>query len=266
MTASLRTLLSGVLDYAGLFPPAKLPLDEAFANYLRYRAGPNAWMLGRFVIPAVRLCELREYSHLLTTLSLPIALAVLGQGGDTCEKIRDGLESDLNSVVEFRRQYAERVVINALEVRLPVEAAVLPAALSHLLCDIERRVVKEGLSPFTLFLEESHLGPKATPPHAVQTYRGIDMTWDDTDKDYPLGTLGLGVKLRCGGVDATAIPPVDQVARTLVISMFINAKLKFTGRSAPSASPLRPFAWCDDARLHQPVCGRSTSSPPPVRR
>ncbi len=55
MSASLRALLSGVVDYAGLFPPARLPLEEAIHNYARYRQGPDAWMLGRFVIPAARL-------------------------------------------------------------------------------------------------------------------------------------------------------------------------------------------------------------------
>src|SRR5262249_50197201 len=29
MTASLRALLSGIIDYAGLFPPEKLPLEQA---------------------------------------------------------------------------------------------------------------------------------------------------------------------------------------------------------------------------------------------
>ena len=46
---SLRALLTGVIDYAGLFPPAKLPMDQALSNYLRYRDGPDAWMLGNFV-------------------------------------------------------------------------------------------------------------------------------------------------------------------------------------------------------------------------
>ena len=57
MNASLRALLSGVVDYAGLFPPAGLPLDQAIRNYARYRQGSDAWMLGRFVIPAARLAE-----------------------------------------------------------------------------------------------------------------------------------------------------------------------------------------------------------------
>jgi hypothetical protein len=56
--SAIRTLLRESIDYAGLFPPARLPLEEAFDNYLRYRTEPEAWMLARFVIPVGRLDEL----------------------------------------------------------------------------------------------------------------------------------------------------------------------------------------------------------------
>jgi hypothetical protein len=54
---ALRSLLSGVIDYAGLFPPASLSMSAAVANYAAYRTGENAWMLGRFIVPVVRLEE-----------------------------------------------------------------------------------------------------------------------------------------------------------------------------------------------------------------
>lgn len=60
MIASIKALLSSVVDYAGLFPPAKLDLEEAMANYARYRRTSHAWMLGRFVLPASRLKEFEE--------------------------------------------------------------------------------------------------------------------------------------------------------------------------------------------------------------
>src|SRR5215471_18621786 len=57
LAASLRALLSGLVDYAGLFPPAGLAMPEAVANYERYRRGLWAWALGRFVVPLARLAE-----------------------------------------------------------------------------------------------------------------------------------------------------------------------------------------------------------------
>lgn len=56
--AALRTLLSELIDYAGLFPPAGLPLAEAASNYGSYLRSPDAWALGRLVIPAGQLAEL----------------------------------------------------------------------------------------------------------------------------------------------------------------------------------------------------------------
>jgi hypothetical protein len=55
---ALGALLEGVVDYAGLFPPAALDLPAAVAEYDARRRGPDAWMLGRFILPASRLGEL----------------------------------------------------------------------------------------------------------------------------------------------------------------------------------------------------------------
>jgi len=57
MTKSLRVLLDRLIDYAGLFPPAALSMQDAVRNYARYRDGDYAWALGRFVVPKERVRE-----------------------------------------------------------------------------------------------------------------------------------------------------------------------------------------------------------------
>ena len=59
MSKALRTLLEGIVDYAGLFPPAALDLPSAARNYQAYRSGGDRWMLGRFVVGVAKLPELR---------------------------------------------------------------------------------------------------------------------------------------------------------------------------------------------------------------
>ena len=54
---ALLSLLTGLIDYAGLFPPAGLGMDAAVRNYGSYVHGKHAWMLGRFIVPAARLEE-----------------------------------------------------------------------------------------------------------------------------------------------------------------------------------------------------------------
>ena len=54
MTA-LRALLAGLVDYAGLFPPAALNMPSAVRSYAEYAASDDAWILGRFVVPSAHL-------------------------------------------------------------------------------------------------------------------------------------------------------------------------------------------------------------------
>ena len=62
VTASLRTLLTEIVDYAGLFPPSELTMATAVQNYSNYLKAEHAWMLGRFVCPVARLEEFGEYA------------------------------------------------------------------------------------------------------------------------------------------------------------------------------------------------------------
>ena len=64
---------ASLIDYAGLFPPAALPMQQAVENYARYRASPEAWMLGRFVLPANRLPEFERWCPQRFPLSLLLA-------------------------------------------------------------------------------------------------------------------------------------------------------------------------------------------------
>ena len=57
MTRSLHILMDALIDYAGLFPPASLSMEQAVANYERYRRERHATYLGRFVVPVERLGE-----------------------------------------------------------------------------------------------------------------------------------------------------------------------------------------------------------------
>jgi len=54
---SLRALLSNLIDYAGLYPPAELPLPIVLERYRGFLASPDAWILNRLVLPAVKLSE-----------------------------------------------------------------------------------------------------------------------------------------------------------------------------------------------------------------
>jgi len=60
---ALRQLLTSMIDYAGLFPPAQLPLPEVVANYAAYVNDPASWMLARLIVPAARLAEFQQVAN-----------------------------------------------------------------------------------------------------------------------------------------------------------------------------------------------------------
>jgi hypothetical protein len=49
--------MRGLVDYAGLFPPASLDMLRAVQQHREYLMGKDRWALGRFVVPASRLGE-----------------------------------------------------------------------------------------------------------------------------------------------------------------------------------------------------------------
>jgi hypothetical protein len=65
---ALRALLERFIDYAGLFPPASVPLDATIANYHSYQNSDHRWMLRWLVLP-VSQCE-TVHAALRPSLSL----------------------------------------------------------------------------------------------------------------------------------------------------------------------------------------------------
>lgn len=64
MTAA-DVLMEGLVDYAGLFPPASQDMRAAVESYAAYRAGPDQLALGRFIVPVARLAEFEAAARAL---------------------------------------------------------------------------------------------------------------------------------------------------------------------------------------------------------
>lgn len=95
--ASATALLAGVVDYAGLFPPAGLSMSAAAAEYQAAHTSAHAWMLGRFVVPAARLLELAEAGAALHTITPWLISAI----------VRDGSGDDLAAIAAFNADTAQ---------------------------------------------------------------------------------------------------------------------------------------------------------------
>ena len=109
--ASARALLSGIVDYAGLFPPAALAMEDAAAEYARGRRSPESWMLGRFVLPGGRLADFARAADGL----LPDGGA--GQPWRLSALLGSDARGDSARVVSFNDAHAGRAVTDAVEAK-----------------------------------------------------------------------------------------------------------------------------------------------------
>jgi hypothetical protein len=117
----LRPLLSGIVDYAGLFPPAGLDMPAVVRNYAEYRHDPDAWMLGRLVVPASRLDEL--------ALELRSLDGDDGQWPVTC-LVGEGFRRDLETVDAFNDELSATAHIDTLEGKLATAEAIASASVA----------------------------------------------------------------------------------------------------------------------------------------
>jgi hypothetical protein len=108
MNDTLRALLTRLIDYAGLFPPATLGMPEAVANYARYRDGDHRWMLARFIVPVSRLDELESAAAAHLTNADEWILSVL-PGVD--------VTADLDRIEAFNRRNENRARIDTMEAK-----------------------------------------------------------------------------------------------------------------------------------------------------
>lgn len=106
---SARALLAGVIDYAGLFPPAGLPMREAVGEYVAACSSRDGWMLGRFVLPAGKLPELDCTLTPEAEASMPWRLSAI---------VRDGSEADHASIEAFgSRHQGSHLAVDSVECR-----------------------------------------------------------------------------------------------------------------------------------------------------
>jgi hypothetical protein len=101
-----------------MFPPAKLPLEEAIRNYARYRTEPESWMLGRFICPAARLEELTPYLEELKSGNTPILISALGRGGKEFSEFHQGIKEDFQAIISFNRNHSKIARVDTFEIKV----------------------------------------------------------------------------------------------------------------------------------------------------
>jgi len=182
MRASVRALAAGLVDYAGLFPPAQLGMAEAIRNYAGYLGGPHAWMLARFIIPVARLDEFDAVSGEILPSgkgSAPWRIAALAG---------DDLAADAQKALKFNCRHWEG------------------SALGHAVIDTIELRAAPGFD---------FAAARAAAPDFFTLYMEIAPGDDALSRLESIQLAGARAKIRMGGVTADAFPGPDEVVAFL---------------------------------------------------
>lgn len=262
MKASLRELLTEIVDYAGLYPPAALELDPAIRNYARYRQHADAWMLGRFVCPAAKLAALEPYDAELFRQNPPFELAVIGTGASTAEAFFAALQTDLEAMRGCAARHAGRLALDAFEVRMPPDVLGTrdSGAVSGFLRRVDEAFERAGFDGAARFYEPALAGDwRAAVDTLVAGLAGHQSARDgsaapEAEREQSTGAQFVlappwraGFKLRTGGLEASAFPSPEVVAYAIERCRNENLPLKFT---AGLHHPFRRFDAGARAMMH----------------
>lgn len=242
MRASFKAFMQEIIDYAGLFPPANLSLDTSIQKYSQYRKSDDSWMLSRYIIPSARLKELNPYKDNLLTEGDSFAFSVLGKQTETVSEYKGHLQNVVTSLKQFHADHGSHVTTDVLEIKLPRE--VVFANDEDLLSEIYETTARH------------FAGVKEFPSDIY--FEGIfDKNWEkeiglilkslSNYNNSPATEVNVGFKLRCGGVEASMIPSVEQVAFTLNRVRQQNLAIKCT---AGLHHPIRHYDHSVKAKMH----------------
>ena len=173
---AVRALLAGVVDYAGLYPPASLDMATAVAQYADERRGAEAWALGRFVVPAARLEEFQEAYSRLESEAREQAWHL--------SAVTELSSASVERVHAFNQRSRGRVVIDSVEAKLIADVDEMAG--------VERMAAMVG--NLGLFVE---IPIGRDPDRLVQAMK----------------RAGAQAKVRTGGVTADMFPRSRDLAR-----------------------------------------------------
>jgi hypothetical protein len=157
-------------------------MADATQRYDAYRHGPNAWMLGSFVVPSARLMEFERAARPFFSPAEPWPLAVVA-GPD--------FGSDVEVISEFSKRAAPDAAVRAIEVKASTPDEV------------------DAIARSAALLRSSVSAP-------LDTYVEVPITTDPTPMIQAIASHGLRAKVRTGGVTDDAFPAADRLAAFLI--------------------------------------------------
>jgi len=254
-TRSLEALLVGLFDYAGLFPPAKLSMVDAVREYAGARALEHAWMGARFCCPPSRFAEFAAAAAPLWGTGEPWRVAAIGTAGANADVALAALDSDLEEMKRLAATSGGRAIADALEAKLPLDVAYPGAGSPTARRDFLRRAGKcvvrarptmaDVHRTPTVYWEFPLLG-QPNWEESLRSFAASVSAWNATEAP-KLGLVPFALKIRTGGLEASAFPTTAQVAGFIAACRDAEVAFKAT---AGLHHPIRHFAASTSCDMH----------------
>ncbi|MGE5192262.1 MAG: hypothetical protein ACM3U2_07130 [Deltaproteobacteria bacterium] len=207
MTESLRALLAGAIDYAGMFPPAGLPLEQALAKYEEHCHGNEALLLGRFVFPLAKLADFEHVHPFYRSIHLSAVVKV----GDTESHFVEGLDE----AVTHLRGYHRTGYIDAVEVRSPAALMWDPFFIVGTATGRFQSAKRRHLKIFVECPSAESLRQEPGWERVVDGFVTVLESHNNLMATLPENPFPTGFKLRCGGVRQSEIPSTEAIAKVI---------------------------------------------------
>ena len=218
-SSALYPFLYKTIDYAGLFPPAALPLDESIHNYAKYRLEPENWMLSRFVIPSSKLYEVENFIDLFHS-NPPFKFSVLGKQTNNTNEFKKDLDLVISQIISFESHIGKDFVsIDSLELKVPILQDIL--FILNIISDaINKYETKTALEIFLEF----NLSQKHSDDLKLILRHIKEFNFNNKNKKIKF----VGYKVRTGGLEAKDFPSIDKLSSIIFECNNFGVQIKAT--------------------------------------
>jgi hypothetical protein len=193
----IELLVDNLIDYAGLFPPAQLSLDDTIENYITYTSSRHSHMLAKLILPE----NLIEEAYLkLKQIKLPNKIPI--------SLLTNNVSKNLNDFHKYSAVFNLENIEEKISDIKDLEKSVSEAS-SH---------TNEHNSLRVFFELDGVLLRDTWEKEIIQQLEILNK----------YNSNQIGLKIRCGGVTPDLTPKTERLAEYLKLSANIEIPIKFT--------------------------------------
>lgn len=247
MIKSIQQLLTSSINYAGLYPPASLGLQEALRSYIDFSHSKYSWMLSSLVLPHDQLPLLSNFSDRRHLLDEPLNLCITGPETNTLFEFKNVINSIEKELLTAHSGYPGEVRTHLLELKLPAASVdtLNPEELIKSLEAVVSSAAESRLLPHRVFFEVP--GNEFDAEITKKIIKVIAVHNKSILKRKVQNYLFSGIKLNCSAKEGAKVPSAKYLAEVLLYARDANIAVKFSGKEN---APFPEYNYSIESKMH----------------